>query len=483
MEEHEYDIIVAGAGMAGTLAAAAAAKQGMKVLLLDKNKESEPGKKTNWGWVCGDAVAESHVEFVKKKLGVDFTKEELGQPVDGVVALSPDLKSRFMFDGKGYILERPKFEGKLLAYAKKCGAHFIPEFDIENPIIENDFVVGISGKAKDMKHMEFRAKVVIDCLGVATNLRRKLPENPYIDRMVDIDDMESTGRYIYECELIKEDLNFYDPKIALIHLNQEISPGGYGWVFPKMGGKNRINVGIGVQKSSIEERNKKLNKKDTLHSLMDAYVKWIPIIKETKLDNTDNNGKGYWSVAVRRQMESLVYNGYMGAGDSMAMPNPISAGGIGPALISGVIVGEHATRAIKAGDVSMKSLWPYNLEFNELYGKKTAGMEVFRTYMQSLNNDLLNFGMKNFLTTKEAQQVAYGMTPELSAVGKIKMLAKGMQNIDAFKNLVWAINKMKTLNAIYEKYPKTPDDNFAEWKTSVKKEIKEAQEKFQPHPI
>jgi digeranylgeranylglycerophospholipid reductase len=482
MEDH-YDIIVAGAGLSGTLAAAAAAKKGMKVLLLDKNKESEPGKKTNWGWVCGDAVADSHVQFIKKKLGIDFTKEELGQPVTGVVALSPDLKSRFMFDGKGYVLERPKFEAKLLSFAKKSGAHFISEFDVENPIIENDYVVGVSGKDKSMKHMEFRAKVVIDCLGVATNLRRKLPDNPYIDKMVNIDDMESTGRYIYDTEIEKEDLNYYDPNIALIHLNQVLAPGGYGWVFPKAGGKNRINIGIGTQKSSIEARNKALGKKDTLHSLMDEYVKSIPIIKSVTLDNSDNNGKGYWSVAVRRQMESLVYNGYMGAGDSMAMPNPISAGGIGPALISGVISGEHAANAVKAGDVSMKALWPYNLEFNELYGKKTACMEAFRTYMQSLNNELLNYGMKNFLTSKEAQDVAYGMTPELSSMSKLKMAAKVLSNVGAFMDLVWVINKMKKLNAIYENYPKSPEDNFVEWKNSVKREIEETQAKFKPHPI
>ncbi len=45
----EYDVIVAGAGLAGSLAAAMAAKGGAKVLLLDRNKEPEVGKKTNWG--------------------------------------------------------------------------------------------------------------------------------------------------------------------------------------------------------------------------------------------------------------------------------------------------------------------------------------------------------------------------------------------------------------------------------------------------
>ncbi len=48
-KKYDYDIIVAGAGMSGSLAAAMAAKRGYKVALLDRNKEEEAGKKTNWG--------------------------------------------------------------------------------------------------------------------------------------------------------------------------------------------------------------------------------------------------------------------------------------------------------------------------------------------------------------------------------------------------------------------------------------------------
>ena len=80
---------------------------------------------------------------------------------------------------------------------------------------------------------------------------------------------------------------------------------------------------------------------------MDDYVKMNPVIKNLRLYNAHNNGKGYWSVAVRRQLDSLVFNGYMGAGDSMAMPNPISAGGIGPALVAGILAGENAAKAVQ----------------------------------------------------------------------------------------------------------------------------------------
>ena len=144
-----------------------------------------------------------------------------------------------------------------------------------------------------------------------------------------------------------EDLDYYDPNNALIHLNQQNTPGGYGWVFPKSNG--RANVGIGVQKASLELRNQRMNRKDTLHSLMEQYVKSIPVFKNLNMFNEGtNNGKGYWSVAVRRQMESLVFNGYMGAGDSMAMPNPISAGGIGPALVAGILAGSTLLWQYKA---------------------------------------------------------------------------------------------------------------------------------------
>ncbi|MGD0729407.1 MAG: dehydrogenase, partial [Candidatus Micrarchaeaceae archaeon] len=263
-------------------------------------------------------------------------------------------------------------------------------------------------------------------------------------------------------------------------LNQHYAPGGYGWVFPKSNGK--VNIGLGVQKRSLEIRNQKLGKKDTLHSLIDEYVKSNPVLKNLKLFNKDNNGKGYWSVAVRRQMASLVFNGYMGAGDSMAMPNPISAGGIGPALVAGILSGENAAKAIQNNNVTTKGLWQYNLDFNKEYGYKTAGLEVFRIYLQSLNNDLLNYGMKTFVTAKEASDLSYGMVPELSIAGKFKMILQGAQNVNAFSNLLYVVKKMKILNELYLQYP-TSTDNFTKWRESVDNHMEEAKAKFQPNPI
>ena len=481
MEAKEsYDIIVAGAGMSGNLAAAVAAKAGHDVLLLDRNDPENVGKKNNWGWTCGDAVAGSHLDFITSKTGLSFSKPELDVKVDGVYALSPDLESKFLFDGVGYVLDRPEFERKLRDFAIKNGAHYVSQFEVEGPVVENNKVVGVFGKDKEKKHTVFKAKVVIDALGISTVLRRRLPDNRYVEKNIDIDDIESTGRYIIEFDLDHEDSRYYDPKNALIHLNQDLAPGGYGWVFPKSG--NKVNIGLGVQKRSLDIRNKVLKRNDTLQTLIDNYISWNPTIKNMRLFNKDNNGKGIWSVAVRRQLESLVYDGYMGAGDSMVMPNPISAGGIGPALVAGVLSGENAARAVEANDTSVKGLWKYNLDFNEEYGHKTAGLEVFRIYLQSLNNEVINYGIKNFLTTKEANDLALGKVPELGLAGKFKMVLRGAKNISAFSDLLYAVKKMKELDALYNDYPKSPEE-FEQWKAKVDKSMHEAKARFVPNPV
>ena len=476
----QYDIVVAGAGIAGSIAAAMAAKHGAKVVLLDRNVREEVGKKTNWGWVCGDAVAKTHIDFLHSNLGISLSDREIATKVDGVYAFSPDMKNKFLFEGEGYSLDRPNFARRLLEQAVKNGAEYRPGHEVEGPILEGEKVVGVFGRDEKKEPFKIGAKLVIDALGIASTLRRKLPPNEFIEKDVAIEDIESTGRYIMEIETEGEDTNYYDSKNAIIHLNQELAPGGYGWVFPKRG--KQINIGLGVEKNSLEIRNKKMGKKDTLHSLIDEYVKWNKVIKDYKILDTDKNGKGYWSVTVRRQMPSLVYNGYMGAGDSMAMPNPLSAGGIGPAITAGVLAGKVAAEAIAEGNTSMEHIWKYNLEFNERYGNKTAGLEVFRIYLQSLNNDLINYGFSHFLTPQEAEQISYGLIPELSVKSVFNKIVGGIANVNAFRNMLFAVDKMKRLNALYAKYPKSVAD-FNPWKEAVNREMAEVKERFKPNPV
>ena len=156
--------------------------------------------------------------------------------------------------------------------------------------------------------------------------------------------------------------------------------------------------------------------------------------------------------------------------------------GIGPALISGILAGQNAAEAAEANDVSVERLWKYNIEFNQEYGKKTAGLEVLRIYLQSLNNDVINYGIRTFLTVDEANELTLGKIPELSLSTKFKLVLKGATNINAFRNLVYSVNKMKEMNEIYANYPKSPAE-YHKWVQGVRKEMDVVKERFKPNPI
>ena len=55
----DYDVIVAGGGLAGTITTQAIShysNQNLKILVVDRNTEFLPGRKSLAGWVCGDAM-------------------------------------------------------------------------------------------------------------------------------------------------------------------------------------------------------------------------------------------------------------------------------------------------------------------------------------------------------------------------------------------------------------------------------------------
>jgi len=70
--ERDYDVIVAGGGLAGMIAACSVAfysDQSLRVLVIDRNLSSSLGKKTVTGWVCGDAVGRRQLITCQRELG------------------------------------------------------------------------------------------------------------------------------------------------------------------------------------------------------------------------------------------------------------------------------------------------------------------------------------------------------------------------------------------------------------------------------
>ena len=467
----DYDVIVAGGGLAGTITAQSIShysNQNLKILVIDRNTEFLPGRKSLAGWVCGDACSKEAVDFMSNRIRVQWTRPEIEHDVKGVMAFSPDKETAIPFDGAGYMLNRQKLPEIQNERCRKMGIEFEFEINLTGLIYEGQQVVGVQGiDNKTKQPFKKTSKIVVDATGVTSTLRNGLQNSTKVEKRIDRRDLESTGRYIMYFDQGQKDLTEFDPDYCIIHLDQDIAPGGYGWVFPK--GDNKVNIGLGVEKSFLDKRNKRLGKKDNVASLMKEYLERNKAIKNPRLseDPEDiNNNSGVFQVSVRRQNDCMVSGGYMLVGDSAWMPKAIDAGGIGPALIAGAIIGNNVSQAIEGNDVSEASLWQYNLDFIKEYGYKTAGLELFRGLVQQMTNEQISYGMKHFLGNLDIESISKGEHPDFSGLGKIGMIIRGVMNQTVAKALRYTSEQNEWLVEHYYNYPKDPS-GFDEWSKTL----------------
>ena len=307
-----------------------------------------------------------------------------------------------------------------------------------------------------------------------TNLRIK----SLIQQRIDRDDLEATGRYIFNFNEARQDQTYFDPNYCIIHLDQKLAPGGYGWVFPK--GNNKVNIGLGVQQKALAKLNKEIKVHKDLKTLIDEYVQVNPVIENPKISDCemdDGNAWGTWQVSVRRQNDCMVANGYMLVGDSAWMPKPLDAGGIGPAIIAATIAGKDAVEAIEMGDTSEDGLWKYNTDFVNDYGYKTAGLEVFRRMLQGLSNDQINYGMKHFLSKMDVDKITNGEHPQFSALNKLDILIRGALNKKLAENMKYTASVNERLMLHYRNYPNSPA-GFPHWEKLLKNILQETFTRF-----
>jgi len=359
-----YDVLVIGAGPAGSIAARTAAEKGLNVLLIEKRQEiGDPVR-------CAEGVnkeyLKKHVEIDKRWICADLKASHIYAPDGTRIEMAEEISGGEV----GYVLERKIFDRALAEQAANAGAEVRVKTRAIGLLIEDDFVKG----ARLMhlgKEYDVRAKIVIGADGVESKVGRWAG----IDTCLKPIDIETCAQYLIAGADIDQDhCEFY--------IGSEIAPGGYVWIFPK--GEGKANVGIGI----LGNRTGKFKPRpvDYLNKFVEKRFPDAKIVEMV-----------FGGVPVSGSIEKTSVNGLMLVGDAARQSDPITGGGILNAMDAGKLAGEAAYEAISSGDVSLQKL-------EEVYEKRwraTVGRDIDMSLI--VKNCFIN------LTDEDLNSLAYSL--------------------------------------------------------------------------
>lgn len=350
----EYDVIVIGAGPAGTTTAKFAAQEKARVLVVDKHPEIGSPKR------CGEGLGTRLFRELNIKKDERFINKEIygfsvHAPNETLVKIKYDEVS-------GYVIERKIFDKFLASDAARAGAEIFSDSKARLWKV-NGKISGVKVKQFGTdEEREIKAKIVVAADGVDSTIARE----GGINSVIKLNDLDSC----FEYEMV--DIKIDEPDLIHLYMGNKIAPRGYLWVFPK--DDDRANVGIGI--SGIEEKTAQyyLNKFITSHS----WLKKGSILEV-------NVGV----VPVGGFLGQMVKDNLLVVGDAARQVNPLHGGGIYEAMVAGKLAGMKIGKAIAQDNLSL--LEEYEKEWCSTQGNKLKKVLKIRKFAEKLTDEEMDY--------------------------------------------------------------------------------------------
>jgi len=322
-----YDVLVIGAGPAGSTAARFAAKAGCRTLMIEKRAEIGVPIR------CGEGIAKGWLD----EIGIPASPKFVQHEVEGARVFAPDgtslvIDSAHAGDEVGYTVDRGLFDRYLAAEAARAGAEIRIRTSAVGLLQERGKVFG--ARCEHMgRTVDVRADLVVGADGFESQVGRWAGLATHL-RAQDID-----ACLEYTMVGVRGDPRYDDFYLG------SCAPGGYAWVFWK--GDDVANVGLGVNLSRVRDRaDAKL--------YLDRFLAAHPDLGGGQVLQEIAG-----AVSVSPPLERTVADGLVLVGDAARMIDPVTGGGILNGCLTGKFAGEVAGQALAAADYTAKFLERY----------------------------------------------------------------------------------------------------------------------------
>ena len=433
MNGFDFDVAVVGAGTAGCAAALSAAREGLRVVLLDRRSADQVGTKA-----CGDAMEENEIRWTLDVLGVDLSSAVLRGNLGARISTS-DGRDHLVIPARitpRAMVDRPRMGRILLDAAIAAGAEFRGNSRILAWLAEDQAVVGV--RTEDGL---LRARCCLDCSGAASGLRQKVAVPGPLEKEVG----EGRLAFAYR-ELGRTPSGVPHPDEMVLTYDLAASNGGYVWYFPN--GPTNLNAGIGGTPSArswskcLEEHGRSWGMRWERVSSAGAFL------------------------PARAFLSCAIAPGYVACGDAACCVGPLDGAGIHSSLLSGHLAALQAVRALDLGGATLERLWGYHRAYlryrwkNSIvdHGAGISAQEAMRPLLQNLRQE--DFDALVRMADSGSVAALYSTSwrsagPLLRLVGKLASRPRLMARIA--RALWW----MSRLRSHLLAYPDTPDGHPA----------------------
>jgi digeranylgeranylglycerophospholipid reductase len=330
MAEERFDVVVVGAGPAGTSAAEYAAKQGVRVCLLEKDTE------------IGCPIRTSGATFVSK-LRELAVPPHLYHPLRALRFVGPTRSVRFEYrEPVACVLDVRGLYQHLAVEAAAAGV----EVRLARQVIDArrerygswTIVARIPGGVE-----QYSAPVVVDASGFARIIQRKAGLcGPF-------------RRFGFGAEYDLFTPEWPEDEAALV-VGSDVAPSGYGWVFPR--GNRRTRVGVGVIRPDTDARP---------HDFLGRFMRAPRVAPELQGAQPIEMHVGY--IPSEPVGGRCSYDGLIAVGDAAGHASPLVGEGIRYAISAGRSAGRIVGECVRDQDCSAAALARFGQQWQTEQGR------------------------------------------------------------------------------------------------------------------
>jgi digeranylgeranylglycerophospholipid reductase len=332
--DNSYDVIVVGAGPAGSNAARTVAKSGYKTLLVDRRKTIGVPVQ------CGEYLPTP--KEMKNMFPKSPRTQRLSNPPSNCItnktthmSLYSPRSKEFRFNLQANVIDRALFDQHIANQAVDAGA----TLSVDTRVVarnKNNIV-----KMKTQNGVEHaKAGTIIGADGPRSTIAKSIGYN-YPD---EIRDMSQSLQYVME------GVDF-DPKLPKMFFGHNVAPGGYAWVIHKADGV--ANIGFGLRRSYMVPGT-------TLRSYLDNLIQNNPIVAPY-VTNARIRSRVGASIPVGGPVRRTYTENVLLTGDAAGHVMASNGGGIPTAMAGGEIAGETVVAHLEDGRrlAEYESLWKH----------------------------------------------------------------------------------------------------------------------------